>query len=150
MRLDATTIAQVVRAVSSGDGVVDTSLAERRQMHERDRLAHEFAKGTISAEEFIEMTKIAPEPPQPKGTTIEAETAVKWLQDMARLVDAATPEQLAQLVATVYDRIEVRGTEFVRASLTPTALAHGLALALPEEISGRWRPRQDSNLRPSA
>jgi hypothetical protein len=88
--------------------------------------------------------------PPPKATTIEAETAVNWLTEMARLIDAAMPEQPAHLVAAVYDKIEVRRTEFVRVHLTPTAMAHGLALALPETVSRYKRPRQDSNLRPSA
>ena len=34
----------------------------------------------------------------------------------------------------VYERIVVAGREFVSARLTPAAYAHGLALALPEQV----------------
>jgi len=50
--------------------------------------------------------------------------------------------EAAELVATLYDRIEVRGLEFVRVYLTPSAMANGLAFALPEQASRLERPRR--------
>ena len=61
---------------------------------------------------------------------------------MARLIEEASPELLAQLITTIDDRIEVRGLGFVAAYLTPTVAGHGMALALPEQISRYWRPRR--------
>ncbi len=57
-------------------------------------------------------------------------------------LDAATPDLLKRLAFAVYDRIEVQGERFVGVRLTDTALAHGLALALPEEVRVKERPRQ--------
>jgi hypothetical protein len=63
------------------------------------------------------------------------------------------PEARSELLHAIYERIVVAGREFVSARLTTAAYAHGLALALPEQVA-RARPteraRQDSNLRPSA
>ena len=39
-----------------------------------------------------------------------------------------------RMVQSLYEEIVVRGEEFVSVRLTPEAYAHGLALALPEEV----------------
>jgi hypothetical protein len=49
------------------------------------------------------------------------------------------PEAKTQLLHAIYERIVVAGREFVAACLTPAAYAHGLALALPEQVV-RARP----------
>jgi hypothetical protein len=97
MRLDTETIAQVVTALSAGEAVIGNSLAQRRQASERERLARDFGAGAISAAELIERTQdsLVPEA-QPRNRTIEPEQAVAWLGNMSRLIDEATPEQLAQ------------------------------------------------------
>ena len=51
------------------------------------------------------------------------------------------------MIQSLYEEIVVRGTEFVSVRLTPEAYAHGLALALPQEvlvppIRTRGRPRK--------
>ena len=51
----------------------------------------------------------------------------------------ATPDGRAELLHAIYERIVVRGSEFVSARLTPDAYAMGLALALPEHV----RPAQE-------
>jgi hypothetical protein len=38
------------------------------------------------------------------------------------------------MVQSLYEEIVVRGSEFVSVRLTPEAYAHGLALALPQEV----------------
>jgi len=38
------------------------------------------------------------------------------------------------MIAAIYQRITVKGTDFVEAKLTPTAERHRLALALPDEV----------------
>jgi hypothetical protein len=45
----------------------------------------------------------------------------------------------AELLYAIYERIVVRGAEFISARLTPDAYAMGLALALPEHV----RPAQE-------
>jgi hypothetical protein len=46
----------------------------------------------------------------------------------------ATPEGRAELLHSIYERIVVRGPEFVGARLTLEAYSLGLALALPEKV----------------
>jgi hypothetical protein len=46
----------------------------------------------------------------------------------------ATPAGRAELLHSIYERIVVRGPEFVSARLTPEAYSLGLALALPERV----------------
>jgi hypothetical protein len=49
------------------------------------------------------------------------------------------PEARSELLHAIYERIVVAGREFVSARLTTAAYAHGLALALPEQVA-RARP----------
>ncbi len=44
------------------------------------------------------------------------------------------PEEKADLLHAIYERIVVAGLEIVRVRLTSAAYAHGLALALPERL----------------
>ena len=45
------------------------------------------------------------------------------------------PEEKADLLHAIYERIVVAGPEIVRVRLTSAAYAHGLALALPEKVA---------------
>ena len=47
----------------------------------------------------------------------------------------ATPEGRAELLHSIFERIDVRGPEFVGTRLTPKAYSRGLALALPEQVA---------------
>ena len=47
------------------------------------------------------------------------------------------PADKADLLQAIYERIVVAGPTFVSARLTPSAYAHGLALALPEAVMAR-------------
>ena len=44
------------------------------------------------------------------------------------------PEEKADLMHAIYDRITVAGPEIVGVRLTAAAYAHGLALALPKTV----------------
>jgi hypothetical protein len=55
------------------------------------------------------------------------------------------------MIQSLYQEVVVRGEEFVSVRLTPEAYAHGLALALPEEVVvpalPTWGgPRRGSNM----
>jgi hypothetical protein len=52
---------------------------------------------------------------------------------------------MADLLHAVYDRVTVAGRRIVSVRLTPSAYAHGFALALPERL--QWRARQDLTAR---
>ncbi len=45
------------------------------------------------------------------------------------------PEERADLLHAIYERIVVAGPEIVRFRLTSAAYAHGLALALPDKVA---------------
>jgi hypothetical protein len=47
---------------------------------------------------------------------------------------AEVPAEKADLVHAIYDRITVAGRRIVSVRLTPSAYAHGSALALPEKV----------------
>ncbi|MDP9273767.1 MAG: hypothetical protein M3O93_09645 [Chloroflexota bacterium] len=57
---------------------------------------------------------------------------VAKLRALPRTSAQATPAGRAELLHSIYERIIVRGAEFVGARLTPEAYSLGLALALPE------------------
>ena len=51
------------------------------------------------------------------------------------------------MIQSLYAEVVVRGEEFISVRLSPDAYAHGLALALPQEVlvpppPGRGRPRK--------
>jgi hypothetical protein len=52
----------------------------------------------------------------------------------ATWTDADVPEAKADVLHAIYDRIVVIGREIVSVRLTPSAYAHGFALALPEKV----------------
>ncbi len=61
-------------------------------------------------------------------------TRVARLRALPETWAAATPEGRAELLYSIYERIVVRGPEFVGARLTPEAYSLGLALALSERV----------------
>jgi hypothetical protein len=63
-----------------------------------------------------------------------ADKVVGKLRDLPETWAIATPDGHAELLNAIYERITVKGREFVEARLTPDAYALGLALALPEQV----------------
>ena len=69
---------------------------------------------------------------------VTAERAVEWLRTFARAIVAADlPDERADLVHAIYERIVVAGPRFVSARLTPAAYERGMALALPQVVMAR-------------
>ena len=63
-----------------------------------------------------------------------------WLRTLsATWMEADVPEAKAELLHAIYERIVVTGRKIVSIRLTPSAYAHGLALALPDKVA-RARP----------
>lgn len=76
---------------------------------------------------------------------ISPERAVAWLRALSETWRAAEVRaERADLLHAVYDRITVAGRRIVSVRLTPSAYAHGFALALPEKVvlarPTRFRP----------
>jgi len=53
----------------------------------------------------------------------------------ATWTDADVSEAKADVLHAIYDQIVVTGREIVSVRLTPSAYAHGLALALPTKVA---------------
>ena len=67
-----------------------------------------------------------------------AQRAVEWLRALAESIQHAdVPEEKADLMHAIYERITVAGPEIVGVRLTPAAYSHGLAIALPEAVMAR-------------
>ena len=49
--------------------------------------------------------------------------------------EADVPEAKAELLRAIYERIVVTGRKIVSIRLTPSAYAHGLAIALPDKVA---------------
>jgi DNA invertase Pin-like site-specific DNA recombinase len=115
---------------------IDRSRIER-QMRE---LALEHVAGGISDENYLERLKhlraSLAEVEQTAQVGVPADRAVEWLRVLAQTWQQAdVPEARSELLHSIYERIVVAGREFVSARLTPAAYAHGLALALPEQVA---------------
>ena len=50
-------------------------------------------------------------------------------------MEVDVPEAKAELLHAIYERIVVTGRKIVSIRLTPSAYAHGLALALPDKVA---------------
>ena len=68
------------------------------------------------------------------GTGLAPDKVVAKLRALPKTWAEATPAGRAELLHSIYERIVVRGPEFVSARLTPEAYSMGLALALPERV----------------
>jgi hypothetical protein len=74
----------------------------------------------------------------------DARSVVRRLHDFAGLWASRSEAQQAEMLRTVYARVEVEGANYVRAHLTLDAQELGLTLALPESFAmapGRCRGR---------
>jgi DNA invertase Pin-like site-specific DNA recombinase len=154
LRLDDRTIDQIRRAVTAPEPVAMAGSPARFRRLMRD-LAEEHVAERLTDEAYLAgLAELRRQEADVQVTTTPAasfEVALGYLEDLKLLWTKATPAEQAELVRGIYARVEVAGPRFVGATLTPEAYANGLAIALPE--SGRRlveRPRQDSNLRPSA
>ncbi len=66
---------------------------------------------------------------------IAAERALEWRRILGQSIrDADVPEEKADLLHAIYERVSVAGPEIVGVRLTPSAYAHGLAPAKPEKV----------------
>ena len=142
MDLDDGVIARVVAALASTRRpvAIDRSRIER-QMRE---LAMEHVGGGISDETYLgrlrHLRASLAEIEETAHVGIPADRAVEWLRALGETWQQAdVPEARSELLHAIYERIVVAGREFVSARLTPAAYAHGLALALPEDVV-RARP----------
>ncbi len=136
LRLDDATIARVVRYVSQPRQPAD-ELRKRRLQRERRELALAHAEGRIGDAEYLataarlrdqeRTTPIAPPRAKPREVA-------RRLRDFAALWASRSDEQRAEMIRSVYARVDVEGPRFVAAHLTSDARDLGLMVALPEQF----------------
>jgi hypothetical protein len=67
------------------------------------------------------------------GDGVASDRASDWLGALSSTwAEADVPEAKADVLHAIYDQVVVTGTRIVSVRLTPSAYAHGFALALPE------------------
>ena len=138
IELDDGVIARVVASLGGARRPVAIDRARiERQMRD---LALEHVGGGIGDETYLgrlkELRSTLAATEDTAQDAVPAERAVAWLRALAETWTAAdVPEAKADLLHAIYERIVVAGRSFVSARLTPAAYAHGLALAMPEEVS---------------
>ena len=155
LRLDEATVSAIVAAIAQPDQAVvpiDRGRMERR----RRELALDVAAGRMSERAFLAALRRLNEEdaalvdPRPRRAADGAK-AVEYIRNFAASWAKAKPPTKAAMIQSLYQEVVVRGEEFVSVRLTPEAYAHGLALALPEEVVvpalPTWGgPRRGSNM----
>ena len=67
---------------------------------------------------------------------MSAGRAIAWLDALsATWREADVPEAKAEVLHSIYEQIVVTGRTIVSIRLTPSAYAHGLAVALPDKVA---------------
>ncbi len=139
IRVDESTLERIVRVLSTPQTrPIDVNRARLERM-KRD-LALDHAAGRLDDKTYLAQIAVlrdeatAIDSGKRQGTGIAPDQVVARLRALPGTWARATPEGRAELLHSIYERIVVRGTEFVGARLTPEAYSLGLALALPERV----------------
>jgi Resolvase, N terminal domain len=140
IRLDGATIAAVVASLGSGRRPV--AIERGRIERQRRELALEHAGERIDDAAYLarasELRAQSDAYAQEERPTVPAERAIAWLRAIGEAIQRADlPQERADVVHAVYERITVAGPDFVSVRLTPAAYQHGLAVALPNVVRAR-------------
>jgi hypothetical protein len=137
IEVDGPTMEAVVAALHSSRRPVEIGRARiDRQIRE---FALEHAAGSLGDEAYLARLRALREQRdaivERSAPGLPGHRAVEWLRALGDSIQTAdVPKEKADLMHSIYDRIVVRGPEFVGARLTPEAYSLGLALALPEKV----------------
>jgi hypothetical protein len=138
VQLDESTIGAVVASLGTGPRPVALDQARiDRQIRE---LALEHAAGrledTVYLDRLHELRDAKENLERTSTDGISPERAVAWLEALSATWRAAEgPAERADVLHAIYDRITIAGGKIVSVRLTPSAYAHGFALALPEKVA---------------
>ena len=152
LRLDDEVATAIADALSNPEPIV-VPIERGRIEHHRRQLALDVAAGKIGERAFLTaLRRLSEEEARMDAgglsrRDVDADKAIAYIRNFASSWAKAKPTTKATMVQTLYEEIVVRGSEFVSVRLTPQAYAHGLALALPEEVVvramlTRGRPRK--------
>jgi hypothetical protein len=138
LELDDETIRAVVGALGSAPRPVKLDRARiDRQMRD---LALDHAAGRLEDAVYLDRLRALRESKESlevnTSGAISADLALAWLRALSSTwSEADVPESKADVLHAIYDQIVVTGREIVSVRLTPSAYAHGLALALPTKVA---------------
>lgn len=145
LRLEGPTIEAVRRYLATPAPIpmATSSVRFRREMRELAE-AHVAERITDAAylERLAELRRQEAAAAAEQRPTADPDEAMSYVRDLAAMWAKATPAEQAELVRSIYARVEIAGRRFVAVSLTPEAEAHGLPALLPESVRLRERPRQ--------
>ena len=144
VRIDDATVARIVRVLAT-PGAKPSNANRARVERMKRELALDHAAGRLDDATYLarmatlrmELASAAED--EPAHVVASADRVVARLRALPETWAMATLDGRAELLNAIYERIVVRGSEFVSARLTPDAYAMGLALALPEHV----RPAQE-------
>lgn len=134
--LSDASLARIVAAVTAPELPAPASITRGQMDRRRRDLALDHAAGRLTDDAYMAavtaLRKGAPEgPPRDR---LEASEVVAQLRALPEAWEASSADRRRELVASIYERIEIRGQSFVGATLTPAAEAMGLALAMREKV----------------
>ncbi len=138
LELDEVTIGAIVGTLDSAPRPVKLDCARiDRQMRE---LALDHAAGRLADEVYLDRLRALREAKEGlevnASGAVTAAVALAWLRELASTWSYAdVPEAKADVLHAIYERIVVTGRTIVSIRLTPSAYAHGLALALPTKVA---------------
>lgn len=118
------------RPVALDQARIDRQIRELALEHAADRI-----EDAVYLERLHELRDAKDSLERKSADGISPERAVEWLKAMSATWRAAqAPAEKADLLHAIYDRITVAGRKIVSVRLTPSAYAHGFAVALPEKV----------------
>ncbi len=137
IRLDDATVERVVHALGR-PALEHDELRRKRVEARRRQLASDYAAGTLNEAEFLNAAATVRDEGETAPRTRRAtdpRSAARRLRDFASLWSSRSEAQRAEMLRTIYARVEVEGATFVQAHLTADAQELGLTLALPESFA---------------
>jgi DNA invertase Pin-like site-specific DNA recombinase len=138
LQLDDELIAAVVATLTSTPRPVSIDRARiERQMKELalDHVAGKLSSDAAYLEQLGELRTQLAALDQEQRVALDSARVVEWLHAIGEAcASAELPQERADLLHAIYERIVVAGRRFVSVRLTPAAYAHGLALLLPEVV----------------
>lgn len=141
IRTTAWVIANIRRLAASSAPRPDTTSLRRRQLErDLDDLARRHARRSIDTPAYLAehqrltalldgVTEATPDP-----LAVDPDVAAAYLRDMRRLWRDLDDAGRRDLVPRIYERITVEPEGVVSVRLTPEAVRHGMAFALPEWV----------------
>lgn len=138
IELHAATVGAVVAALGGAPRPVALDRARiDRQIRE---LTLDHAAGRLDDAVYLERLRELREAKdgveRSTGERVAPDRAIEWLRALsARWAEADVPEEKADVLHAIYDQVVVTGRRIESVRLTPSAYAHGLALALPTKVA---------------